>query len=525
MKRFLLAALAALAQPALAQPAGAQAPADSITFGVRAPIISLDPALSGLGTMHGYYENIYSNLVQLDAESHIKPDLAESWRVLDDFTTEFKLRPGVKCHDGTTLDAASVVASFRRLPTVPNSDGLTAGKLRPVQQIQVVDPLTIRFVTNKPYPALLGALPDFHIVCASAPGDATTADFDTLKLQAGSGPYTVVRWQRGQALELQRFDGYFGPKPAYAHVTLREIPNDATRIASLQAGDIQVADYTPPLDVKRLDADPALHVERIASNRTVFLGFDELRDATPFALDNTGVPLPKNPFADERIRRAFALAISQDVIIKRVMEGLAETATQGVAPHVEGADLSLKPRPYNPADAKALLAEAGYPNGFRITLHCPNDRYVNDAAICQTVGVLLSRAGITATIDAQPSNVFFPRLLRREYSFYLLAWGSNAGDAISFLRDVIETRDPAKGTGSWNGGVAMPDIDATIDQAALTMDETARTALMARAMGLLIERQAYIPLHTQLVLAATRKPVTYQPQADEATLAYAAGHP
>ena len=499
--------------------------ANKVVFGVRAPILSLDPALSGLGTMHGYYDNIYSNLVQLDERSQLKPDLATSWRVVDDLTTEFKLRPGVKCHDGSTLDAASVLASFKRLPTVPNSDGLTAGKLRLVTEIQVVDPLTVRFLTSKPYPGLVGTLPEFHIVCASAPVDATTADFDSGKLQVGSGPYRVVRWQRGQALELQRFDGYYGPKPAFASVTFREIPNDATRIASLEAGDVQVADYVPPLDVKRLEANGALAVDREPSNRSVFLGFDELRDATPFALDNSGKPLPSNPFGDVRVRRAFALAISQSIIINRVMQGLAELATQGVAPHIDGADLTLKPRPYDPALGKQLLAQAGYPDGFRITLHCPNDRYVNDAAICQTVGTMLSRVGIQVAVDAQPSNVFFPRLLRREYSFYLLAWGSNGGDASSFLRDVMETRDAAKGTGSWNGGISMPDVDSMIDAATLTMDQAKRTELMAEAMGLLIERQAYIPLHTQLVLAATRKPVVYQAQASESTLAFAASGP
>ena len=519
--------LAALLVFATMLPCGgarAQDAGTPLMFGVRAPILTLDPALSGLGTMHGYYDNIYSNLVQLDAQSHIQPDLALSWRQVDDLTLEMKLRPDVKCHDGTTLDAASVKASLVRLPNVPNSDGLTAGKLRPVTELQVVDPLTIRFITRTPYPGLLGALPDFHIVCASAPATITTADFDNGKYAVGSGPYRVVRWQRGQALELERFDGYYGPKPAFAHVTLREIPNDASRMASLEAGDIQAADYIPPLDVKRLQANPALAVSQTPSNRSVFLGFDELRGSTPFALDRGGAPLPKNPFQDERVRHAFALAISQQVIIKRVMEGLAEVATQGVPPHIVGADLALQPAPYQPEQAKALLTEAGYPDGFRITLHCPNDRYVNDAAICQTVGVLLSRIGITVAVDAQPSNVFFPRLLHRDFSFYLLAWGSNGGDASSFLRDVMETRDPAKGTGSWNGGVSMPAMDEAIDAATLTMDPDRRTAMMAGVMGTLMAHWAYVPLETQLVIAATRKPVTYAAQSSELTLAYAAGH-
>ena len=502
--------------------AAAAQPADTVTFGVRAPIVSLDPALSGLGTMHGYYINIYSSLVQLDAQSRLVPDLATSWRVVDDLTMEFKLHPGVLCHDGSTLDAASIVSSFKRLPTVPNSDGLTASKLRLVTEVQAPDPLTVRFVTSKPYPGLLGALPDFHIACASAPPGITTGEIDGGAWAHGSGPYRVVRFQRGQGMELERFDGYFGPKPAFAHAIFREIPNDAARMAALQSGDIQVMDYVPPLEVKRLAADPALAVDKTPSNRTLFLGFDLIRAQTPFATAKDGSPLPSNPFLDERVRRAFALAISQDVIVDRVMDGLAERATQGGSPHIDGADLSIKPRAYSPDDARRLLAEAGYPQGFRVSLHCPNDRYVNDAAICQAAGAMLSRAGLQVNVEVQPSSLYFPRLLRREYSFYLLAWGANAGDAISFLRDVMETRDTVAGVGSWNGGLSMPDVDRLIETATLTMDGATRTRLMAQAMGTLMERQAYVPLHTQLVLAATRKPVTYQAQSAEGTLAAAA---
>ncbi len=517
MRPWLLAA--ALLAPGVA----AAQDADRLTVGVRAPIVSLDPALSGLGPMHGYYANIYDSLIALDSDSHLIPGIALSWRSVDDLTWEFKLRPNVKCHDGSTLDAASVKSSLDRLPTVPNSDNLTAGKLHLVKELQIVDPLTVRMVTTQPYPGLLAALADFHLVCASVPVTATTAEFDSGKDAIGSGPYRSVRWQRGTGWELERFDGYWGPKPAFAHVTMREIPNDAARLASLQAGDIQLADYIPPLDVKRLSNTAGLKVFQNASNRSVFLGFDILRDQTPFATDKNGAVLPHNPFKDERVRHAFALGISQDVIIKRVMEGLAQQTTQGVPTHIAGYDSSVQPTPYQPEEAKKLLAEAGYPDGFKVTLHCPNDRYVNDAATCQTVGVLLSRIGITVAIDAQPSSVYFPRLQHRDYSFYLLAWGSNGGDATSFLRDVMETRDPARGVGSWNMGLSMPDVDKAVDTATLTMDEAMRNREMAAVMGLLIKRQAYIPLDTLLVIAATRTPVTYQPQANEEMILSAAG--
>ena len=520
--RLLLAA--ALLAPFAIEPGDARAQgADHLTVGVRAPIVTLDPALSGLGPMHGYYADIYDSLIGLDAQSHLIPDIALSWRLVDDLTWEFKLRPGVKCHDGSTLDAASVKSSLDRLPTVPNGDNLTAGKLRLVTKLEIVDPLTVRMITAKPYPALPAALPDFHLVCASVPATATTAEFDSGKDAIGSGPYRSVKWQRGQAWELERFDDYWGAKPAYAHVTIREIPNDAARMASLQAGDVQLADYIPPLDVKRLSGLSDLEVFQAESNRTVFLGFDMLKGQTPFATDKAGVVLPHNPFQDERVRRAFALAISTDIIVKRVMAGLALPATQGVPTHIAGYDPSVPPAPYRPEQAKALLAEAGYPDGFNLTLHCPNDRYVNDAATCQTVGILLSRIGVTVAIDAQPSNVYFPRLQHRDYLFYLLAWGSNGGDATSFLRDVMETRDAARGIGSWNMGLSMPDVDAAIDAATLTMDAAVRNKEMAAVMGLLIKRQAYIPLDTLLVIDATRKPVTYQPQATEELILAAVG--
>ena len=513
---------ALLAAALLATQATRAQPADHVTFGVRAPIVSMDPALSGLGTMHGYYANIYSSLVRNDADGRLVPDLAASWRVVDDLHTEFKLRPGVRCHDGATLDAASVLSSFKRLPTVPNSDGLTAGRLRLVTEIQAPDPLTVVFATSQPYPGLVGALPDFHIVCASAPAGITTSDFDAGAWDHGSGPFRVVAFRRGQGMELERFDGYFGPRPGFAHASFREIPNDGSRMAALQAGDVQVTDYVPPLDVKRLAADPALAVARTPSNRTLFLGFDQLRGQSPFVTAKDGSPLPANPFKDERVRRAFALAISPDAIIDRVMDGLAERATQGVAPHVEGADPAVQPAPFRPDEARRLLAEAGYPQGFRVSLHCPNDRYVNDAAICQAIGSMLARVGVQVAVEVQPSSLYFPRLLRQEYAFYLLAWGSNAGDAISFLRDVMMTRDAVAGTGSWNGGQSFPDVDRLIATATLTMDQARRVALMQEAMGLLMQRQAYIPLHTQLVLAASRKPVRYRAQAAEGTLASAA---
>ena len=515
--RLLSAALALL----LAGPAAAwaQRDPDQLVMGVRAPIVTLDPAVSGLGTMHGYYQNIFDSLVMHDARAQSIPGLATSWRVVDDLTWEFKLRPGVKCHDGTDFDAPAVVANFKRLPTVPNSDNLTAGKLRPIKDVEIVDPGTIRIHTTMPYPGLLAVMPEVHMLCGSALARNPTSDsINSGRDAIGTGPFRNVHWTRGTGWELERFDGWWGEKSPFRRVTVREIPNDASRMASLQAGDIDVADYIPPLDVKRLSADPALQVFRTPGTRTMFLGMDTVREQAPSVTDAAGKPLPRNPFRDARVRRALALGISEDLILSRVMEGLALKATQAM-PDGMGGFADVPPTPYDARQAKALLAEAGYPEGFRATLNCPNDRYVNDAAICQAIGAMLARVGVQLQVEAMPTNVYMPRLTGLEFGLYLLAWGNNAGDAASLLRDVMETRDQAKGTGSWNMGVSMPDLDEKIDRSTMTMDLQLRNREMAEVMRALIERQAYVPLHTQLVIVAARKGIAYQPNADEATRA------
>ena len=518
-------AAAAVAAALVSTPSLAQRTPGTLTMGVRAPIVSLDPGLSGLGTMHGYYQNVFDSLVVHGSKLDLLPGLATSWRVVDDLTWEFKLRDEVKCHDGTMFDAAAVGANIRRLPTVPNSDYLTAGKMRPIKQVEVVDPLTIRFHTDQPYPGLLAALPELHLLCSSALARSpTTETIDSGRDAIGTGPFRNVRWTRGGGWELERFDDWWGDKSSFKHVSIREIPNDAARMASLQAGDIDMADYIPPLDVKRLSRESALSVFQIASARTLFLGMDSVRERVPSFTDDAGQPLPINPLKDLRVRQAIALAINQDLIVDRVMEGLAVKATQGMAEGM-GGYAQLPFRRYDPVRAKALLAEAGFPTGFRGTLTCPNDRYVNDAAICQAVGTMLARVGIQLQIDLLPSNVYMPRLTSLEFSFYLQAWGNSAGDAATFLRDVMSTRNRENGTGSWNLGLSMPDLDTAIGHATMTMDLARRNQEMAQIMATLIERQAYIPLHTQVVIVATRKPVLYSPNADEATRAIDASLP
>ena len=514
--------LAALASLAVAAPAAAQRDPDHLIIGARAPIVSLDPAISGLGSMHGYYRHIYDALVFRDPNSQPVPGLAESWRILDPLTWEFRLRRGVTCHDGTPLDADDVAATFRRLPTVKGSDLLTASKMRPVTALQVVDSHTLRFHTSEPYPGLLVGLPEMHIVCDSIPEGATTEDFNAGRAAIGSGPWRHVSWERGARWELRRNEAWWGERPDFARVTIREISSDAPRMAALEAGDVDLADYVPPMHVARLSANPRTQVFRVPSSRSIFLQFETIREVTPFAADRNGKPLPTNPFRDPRVRRAMSLAIDADAIVARTMEGLALRATQGVPAGYPGFDPAIAPIRPNPAEARRLLAEAGYPDGFRLTLHCSNNRYVNDGAICQNAAQMLARIGVETAVEAMPTSLYFPRLTRREFSAYLLGWGNASGDAATFLRDVMASRDPALGLGSWNMATADPELDRMLLEATSDMQPDRRAAGMAAAMRLVAERDYLVPLHLQLVLAAARRGIAFQPYADEATLAIAA---
>ena len=513
-----LALALGLSWPAAAQERGP----DHLVIGVRAAIVSLDPAFSGLGSMHGYYRHIYDALVFRDAQNQPVPGLAESWRVVDPLTWEFRLRQGVTCHDGSVLDANDVAATFRRLPTVTGSDQLTVSKMRPVTALQIVDAHTIRFVTREPYPGLLVALPEFHIVCDGGPEAATTEDFNSGRAAIGSGPYRHVSWERGARWELQRNDAWWGGRPDFARVTIREISSDAPRMAALEAGDVDLVDYVPPMFVARFAERPRLEVFRAPSSRTIFLQFDAIRDVTPFATDRAGQPLPRNPFRDPRVRRAMALAINADAIAARTMEGLAERVTQGIPPGYPGFAPEVRAIVADPEAARRLLAEAGYPGGFRLTLHCPNNRYVNDSAICQAAAAMLTRAGVETSVEAMPTNLFFPRLTRRDFSAFLLGWGNASGDAATLLRDVVASRDGATGLGSWNMAVADAELDPLIIAATSDMDLQRRATRMAGIMRLVAERDYLVPLHAQLVIAAARRGIVYTPFADEATLAIAA---
>jgi peptide/nickel transport system substrate-binding protein len=326
-------------------------------------------------------------------------------------------------------------------------------------------------------------------------------------------------------VELARFDGYWGKKPQWDHVTLRILTADAPRVAALLAGDVQVIENVPTSDVKRLATDSSVSLFKMPVFRMMYLHMDSARDASPFVTDRAGRPLAKNPFKDVRVRQAISLAISRQAIVDRVMEGSAEPTGQLVNSALFGHVPGLKAPTADVAAAKKLLAEAGYPDGFGVTLHATNNRYVNDDRVAQVVAAMLSRVGIATKVEAMPSATFFTRANKLEFSFLLAGWGADTGEASSSLKALLATYDPARGWGASNRGrYSNPALDAKLAEALQTIDDAKRDKLLQDATEIGMREAGVIPLYFNINVWAARKGYTVAPRLDERTYAFDVTH-
>ncbi len=304
-------------------------------------------------------------------------------------------------------------------------------------------------------------------------------------------------------------------------MTLRILPQDASRVAALLSGDVQAIENVPPTDVAQLRKEERLVVYRIVADRLIYLHMDSDRDVSPFVTDRAGKPLAKNPLKDPRVRKAISKAINRPAIVEKVMEGEAVPAGQLVADFLFGATPNLKVEPYDPAGAKKLLADAGYPEGFGLTIHAPNNRYVNDAKIAQTVAQMLSRVGIDTKVIAMPSSTYFTQATDLKFSFMLVGWSTGTGEASSSLKALLMTWNRDKGYGTANRGrYSNAKVDALTEDALQTVDDVKREAYLQRATELAINDTGVVPLHFQVNLWATRDGIGYVPRVDEYTLAW-----
>ena len=308
-------------------------------------------------------------------------------------------------------------------------------------------------------------------------------------------------------------------------MTFKPISSGPARVAALLAGDVDVIASVPTTDVTTLEKNDEVSLSQGVSNRVIYLHLDHDRTDSPFVKANGGGPI-ENPLQKLEVRQAISKAINRDAIVDRVMEGIAIKAGQLLPEGFFGVSDKLEPVEYDPEGAKALLAEAGYPDGFELTIHGPNDRYINDAKIAEAIGQMLTRIGIKTTVETMPRSVYFGRASRGgpddtpEFSFILVGWGAGSGEASSPLKSLIATANPDKGWGSSNRGrYSNAEFDTLLDTALSTVDDVKRQDLLAEATEMAIEDVAIIPTHYQVSTWGTRECLSYLPRTDEYTLA------
>lgn len=496
----------------------AAAAAADLSIGISADVTSLDPHY--VATQHNVAIgwNVFDALTRVDERARIIPGIATSWRAVNPTTWEFKLRKGVKFHDGSELTADDVAYSLVRPLAIAGSPGGFAVYVRRIISKEIIDPYTIRLKTATPYGAMPQDLNAIMIVSKKAALNATPADFDSGKAMIGSGPYKFVRWARGDRVELARFEGYWDRKPAWDKVTFRMMSNDPARTAALLSGDVDVIENVPPSDIARMRANANVHMEQTVSWRTIFFQMDQYRTQPPLVTDLDGKPLGKNPFMDVRVRRAISKAINRKALVERAMENVAVPASNSVSPQIFGHQADIKIEAFDPDGAKKLLAEAGYPNGFGLTVAAPSDRYINDDQVAQAVAQMLSRIGIKCAVEAMPFNVYLSKARDQQFSFAMLGWGSYAADLA--LRALLMTPNVDKGNGAWNWGrYSNPKVDKLVADALDTVDDKKREALAREAGAAAAADVAIIPLHHQIVTWAMKKNIAYQARTDERSLA------
>ncbi|MFC4167174.1 ABC transporter substrate-binding protein [Teichococcus aestuarii] len=499
----------------------APAVAETLRIGVGAPATSLDPHFHNNGPNNALTMHLFDRLVERDARARPQPSLAESWTQLSPTLWEFRLRRDATWHDGRPFTADDVLFSFERAPAVPNSPGGFGAFLRMIARAEAVDAHTLRLHTRQPHPLLPVDLGSVSIIARHAASGAGTEDFNAGRATIGTGPYRLGEYRAGSAAVLLRNDAYWGGAEPWSRVDYRFLPNDGARTAALLAGDVDLIDQIPTSDLARLRRDPGVTVSEVASLRTMFLAPVYSIDGNhPQVTDHAGRPLPENPFRDPRVRKALSMAIQRDALAERVMEGAARPTGQWLPEGAFGYNPAVQPTPYDPEAAKALLAEAGYPEGFRLTIATPNDRWPNDARLSQAVAQMWTRIGVRSGVEALPYAAFVPRRTRQELPMQMAAWGSSTGEAINYLVSIAGTYDRARLSGAANmWRYSDPKLDEMTARAAATLDDAGREALLREAVAYYAETMPYIQLVQLTTSWGVRKGLTHEPRMDERTVA------
>ncbi|MHC1551172.1 ABC transporter substrate-binding protein [Phyllobacterium sp. K27] len=518
MSTKILKQAALLLLGSIVMPAVTWAQETPLVIGMSTTPTTLDPHEDSSAVQSATSRHIWDSLINLTATSGSDPELATEWATVDPTHWEFKLREGVKFHDGSDFDANDVVASLLRARDKP-SQGF-ASYTRNIANVTANGSHTVVIETKVPDPLLLNSLSRIRIISADCK-DAPVQEFDNGKCAVGTGAYSFVSYSPGSNLTLKRNDSYFPGASHWSNVTLRFLPDDGARLASLLSNEIDIIEALPADGMSRVESSDNLQVINGQSSRLVYMGLDVGRDVSPFVKAADGSNLDKNPLQDLKVRQAMLMSINRPAIVERVMQKNGTVADQFVAKGYAGHSDDVKNVVYDPKAAKALLAEAGYPDGFSLTLHGPSGRYVKDAEVLQAVGQMFTRIGIKSKVEVMPWSMYSEAYSKGTYSTYLGSWGVNTGETTNPAVALVATRDEAKGTGRYNGGgVSDPKIDDVLAKASSTLDEAQRLPLLQELSTQTFNNLWLLPMHYENVVLGAKKTVTYTPRGDKYTLAY-----
>jgi peptide/nickel transport system substrate-binding protein len=489
-RRALLATPFLAAIPA----AGIAQPNRPLTVGMAGVPTSLDPQFHSTNNNNALLLQIFDPLVVLNNDGSLGPRLAESWRVIDDLTWEFKLRTGVRFHDGTPFEPEDIAFTFERVPTVPNSPGPFTPMVRSVTRVEIIDRTTVGFHHTAPTPFFDRDIVTIMMLSRRLHAGLTSSDFNAGRGMVGTGAYRFVSYTQGERLEVERNPNFWGPPAPWERAVFRFITNPGARSAALLAGDVDVIDAVAFQDIPRLQSDPRIAIFGVDSIATSYLMPDTVREPAPHLTDRAGNPLTRNPLRDVRVRQAMSRSIQRQAIVDRLFQGQGRAAEQFAAPSLPDRVPDLPAIPYDLDGARRLLREAGWGEGFRLTLHGPNGWVPGDAELLQAVAQGWTRIGIETRVEVMPPANFFGRATAREFAVFFTTFTTST--AANMLRQVVMTRDPATGVGPFNRQhYSNPAVDEPLREALRTMDEPRRTALTRQAMRAATEDLGVIPVH------------------------------
>ena len=514
MKRFLISAMMA---GVLA--AGGIAHAETLNIGFADPVSSLDPQLNNFAGDRSVDLHFFDLLTQI-RDNRVKPMLADSWKALDDHTWEFKLHPGVKWSDGKPFTADDIVFSYERARKVPGSVATFAGYLRTVASAQAKDPLTLIVKTTVPNPDLPLNLASVHIVSRHVGANATSEDYNSGKAVVGTGPYKLVSYTPGDRIIMQRNDGYWGPKPEWDKVNYRYISNAASRTAALLSGDVDVIDKVSVSDIARLKKSSKVSLFSYPGLRVMLLQPSFRKGPNQYITDNSGKELPQNPLLDVRVRQALSLAVNRKAIVDRILQDAATVADQWMPAGTYGYNPDIKPIAFDPAKAKALLKEAGFPEGFKLTMHVPSDRYPLGPETAQAVAQFWSRIGVKTSVEVVPWAVYAGRAKKNEYAMSMIAWGNGTGEGSYAMVNILATVTPAKGLGTSNWGhYSSAAMDEDLRKATVEFDVDKREAILRDAVTTVMNDVGILPLYHYKNIWAAKKGLKVVPWTSDRTVA------